>query len=99
VCFLPIYLFSILKLHHILFLEAFDKVDILLTVDVGDESWKGTVGVVTVILDEIPVDVKDAPTIVCGPPLMMKFVTQRLMEAGFKDENIFLSGQSLLFGS
>jgi len=67
------------------------KVDILLTVDVGDDSWKGSVGVVTVILDEIPVDTNDSPAIVCGPPLMMKFVTQRLVEAGFKHSNIFLS--------
>jgi len=66
-------------------------VDIVLTVDVGDETWKGRVGVVTVILDEIPVNVKTAPTIVCGPPLMMKFATQRLVEVGFKHENIFLS--------
>jgi sulfite reductase subunit B len=71
--------------------QNINKVDILLTVDVGDESWKGRVGVVTVILDEIPVDVNSAPTIVCGPPLMMKFATQRLVEAGFKQNNIYLS--------
>ncbi len=71
--------------------QKIDKVDILLTVDRGDDSWKGKVGVITVILDEIPVNVNSAPTIVCGPPLMMKFVTQRLVEAGFKDEHIYLS--------
>lgn len=68
-----------------------DKVDILITVDVGDPSWTGRVGVVTTILDAIPVDVKVAPTIVCGPPLMMKFTTQRLVQAGFADRNIYLS--------
>ncbi len=67
------------------------KVDILLTVDVGDDEWKGRVGVVTTILDEIPVDIKITPAIVCGPPLMMKFTTMRLVEAGFKDTNIYLS--------
>ncbi|OGC43115.1 hypothetical protein A2Y85_03550 [candidate division WOR-3 bacterium RBG_13_43_14] len=67
------------------------KLDWLLTVDVGDETWKGRFGVVTVILDEIPVNVKVAPAIVCGPPLMMKFVTQRLVEAGFQHEKIYLS--------
>jgi NAD(P)H-flavin reductase len=71
--------------------QKIDKVDILLTVDVGEESWKGRVGVVTVILDEIPVDVNNTPTIVCGPPLMMKFTTQRLVEAGFNHNNIYLS--------
>jgi NAD(P)H-flavin reductase len=71
-----------------------DGVDMLFTVDVGDDSWKGRVGVVTVILDEIPVDVASAPSIVCGPPIMMKFVTRRLVEAGFKHENIYLSMES-----
>jgi len=68
-----------------------NNVDLLLTVDIGDQSWTGRVGVVVTILDQIPVDVKVTPTIVCGPPLMMKFTTQRLLEAGFKDENIYLS--------
>lgn len=71
--------------------QKINGVDILLTCDVGDENWKGRVGVVTVTLDEIPVNVNTSPTIVCGPPLMMKFVTQRLIEAGFKHDNIFLS--------
>ncbi len=71
--------------------QKIDGVDILLVVERGDESWKGRLGVVTVILDEIPVDLNVSPTIVCGPPLMLKFVTQRLVEAGFKHENIYLS--------
>lgn len=74
--------------------NADGKVDLLLTVDVGDSSWKGRVGVVTVILDEIPVDVKKSPAVVCGPPVMMKFVTQRLLEAGFPGANIYLSMES-----
>lgn len=71
--------------------QKIENVDILITVDAGDETWKGRVGVVTTILDKIPVDVKTAPTIVCGPPLMMKFTTQRLVQAGFTDRNIYLS--------
>ena len=71
--------------------EKIKGVDIVLTVDVGDGSWHGNVGVVTVILDDIPVNVKTSPTVVCGPPLMMKFTTQRLVEAGFTASNIYLS--------
>jgi NAD(P)H-flavin reductase len=74
--------------------QKIGKVDMLFTVDVGDDSWDGRVGVVTVILDEIPVDVKVSPSVVCGPPIMMKFVTQRLVEAGFKHESIYLSMES-----
>ena len=71
--------------------QKIEKVDLLMTVDVGDETWKGRVGVVTTILDVIPVDVKVTPTILCGPPLMMRFTTQRLVQAGFVDRNIYLS--------
>lgn len=71
--------------------EKIKGVDIQLTVDAGDPSWKGHVGVVTTIMEDVPVDVKTTPSVVCGPPLMMKFATIRLVEAGFKHENIYLS--------
>ncbi len=74
--------------------NAHKKVDIELSVDVGDPSWNGKVGVVTVLLDEVPVDVKESPAVVCGPPIMMKFVTQKLLEAGFPGANIYLSMES-----
>ena len=66
-------------------------VDVDLSVDRGDASWTGKVGVVTVLLQEIPCDVKSSVAVVCGPPLMMKFTTMRLVEAGFPDESIYLS--------
>lgn len=71
--------------------QKLNKVDIVQTVDVGDDTWKGPVGVVTVILDKIPVDFKNSVAIVCGPPIMMKFVTLRLLDAGFASEDIYLS--------
>jgi len=67
------------------------KIDIVQTVDVGDETWKGPVGVVTVILEEIPVDFKNSVAVVCGPPIMMKFVTLKLLEKGFAPKDIYLS--------
>jgi NAD(P)H-flavin reductase len=74
--------------------KKIDRVDIECCCDVGDETWEGQVGVVTVLLEDIPVDVTVAPTIVCGPPIMLKFVTMRLLEVGFKPENIYLSMES-----
>ncbi len=71
--------------------QKMEKVDLELTVDVGDESWQGKVGVVTILLDEIPCDVNTACAVVCGPPLMMKFTLQKLLEKNFKEENIYLS--------
>lgn len=66
-------------------------VDVKQTVDRGDATWTGTVGVVTVLLEKIPCDVNTSVAVVCGPPLMMKFATLRLLEAGFPGESIYLS--------
>lgn len=67
------------------------KVDIDLSVDVSDEKWMKRVGVVTCLMDEIPCDEKTSVAVVCGPPIMMKFVNQRLLDAGFTPESIYLS--------
>jgi NAD(P)H-flavin reductase len=67
------------------------KVDIVTTVDVGDFTWKGNVGLVTTILKDLPIDLKKAISIVCGPPIMMKFVTLKLLDLGFKPQDIYLS--------
>jgi NAD(P)H-flavin reductase len=71
--------------------ERIPKVDIDLSVDVSDERWMRKVGVVTCLMDEIPCDTTSAVAVVCGPPVMMKFVTKRLLDAGFGGGNIYLS--------
>lgn len=68
-----------------------EKVKVLRTVDRGDESWTESVGVVTRLLDQIKIDVDRTVAVVCGPPIMMKFATIRLMERGFSDKDIYLS--------
>ncbi|MBF0510992.1 MAG: FAD/NAD(P)-binding protein [Candidatus Omnitrophica bacterium] len=65
--------------------------NIQLTVDKGDDTWKGNVGLVLNILDSVHIDYKTAIAIVCGPPVMMKFGTKKLLEMGFSDEHIYLS--------
>ncbi|MFH1889236.1 MAG: FAD/NAD(P)-binding protein [Candidatus Omnitrophota bacterium] len=67
------------------------KVDIVTTVDVGTPGWKGNVGLVTTILKDLPVNMKKAVSIVCGPPIMMKFVTLKLLDVGFNPRDIYLS--------
>jgi len=74
------------------------KVDLVTTVDVGnptcdvgDPAWKGNVGLVTTILKDLPVDLNNTISIVCGPPIMMKFVTLKLLDSGFKPKDIYLS--------
>jgi NAD(P)H-flavin reductase len=66
-------------------------VDIDITTDIGAEGWNGNVGLVTTILKKESVNINDAVAIVCGPPIMMKFVTFKLRDMGFKDTDIYLS--------
>ncbi len=68
-----------------------DDLDLRLTVDVGGSDWKGNVGLVTTILDDVDMDCQSGIAIVCGPPIMMKFVTKKLLDLGFKDNNLYLS--------
>jgi len=68
-----------------------EDLDFQITVDEGDKDWKGHVGLVTTILDGMALQPREAIAIVCGPPIMMKFSTLRLLELGFRDENIYLS--------
>jgi len=67
------------------------KVQTRITVDVGDPAWSGKVGIVTTILDDLPVGINQAVAIVCGPPIMMKFVTLKLLDSGFRPQDIYLS--------
>jgi NAD(P)H-flavin reductase len=66
-------------------------VDMALTVDMAAPGWSGKVGVVTVLLDGLGVDIPNAYAVSCGPEIMLKFVTLRLLELGFKPEHIYLS--------
>ena len=68
-------------------------IDVMLTVDEGDKSWKDNVGVVTTILekDKLQSDPKNGVAVVCGPPIMMKFGTLKLLELGYAKEDIYLS--------
>jgi sulfite reductase subunit B len=67
--------------------------DVKLTVDRKEkgDKWNDNVGLVTTILDKLPVDRKKAYVVVCGPPIMMKFSTQKLLAAGFRENHLFLS--------
>ncbi len=67
------------------------KTNVVLTVDSGTPAWKKNVGLITTILKKPDVDLNNSVSIVCGPPIMMKFVTMKLLDLGFKGSNIYLS--------
>ena len=72
-------------------LEKRDDIELLLTVDRGSEDWKGNIGVVTTLFDKIDVSAENTAAIVCGPPVMYKFVVKKLLDLKFRKNKIWLS--------
>lgn len=67
------------------------NVTILETVDLRDEGWSGPEGVITTLLPLVKMDVDNTIAVICGPPIMYKFVVIICMEAGLKEDRIYLS--------
>ncbi len=75
-------------------MESWSKrtdVQFLETVDQGDDCWNGNVGVVTTLIPKIEAKLKSAIILVCGPPVMYKFVLMSLHEYNLSCENIYLN--------
>jgi sulfhydrogenase subunit gamma (sulfur reductase) len=66
-------------------------VQMLETLDEGHEQWKGSVGVVTKLIAKVQTDLASAMILVCGPPIMYKFVLMTLADKKVPHENIFLN--------
>jgi len=70
---------------------ARDDVELYLTVDRGDESWTGNVGVITTLFPKIAVNPRSTVAVTVGPPVMYRFVLMEFLGKGIQDGNIFLS--------
>ena len=70
--------------------KLFD-VEVHITVDRADQSWKGNVGFAAQLLTYLELDKKNTVSMVCGPEMMMKFTIEDLLEKGLREENIYLS--------
>ncbi len=82
--------------------EKYPNVDVHLTIDEPYPGWQGTVGVVTVLLEDLPLlttanvdnlkfTPENAVACVCGPPIMLKFVNMALLDKGFDPNQIYHS--------
>jgi NAD(P)H-flavin reductase len=81
----------------ILFGEEFTEwqrhgIDLQLTVDQADDSWKGAVGFVTTLLERLPLtDPNNTEVLICGPEIMMQFCALSATTRGISDRSIWLS--------
>ena len=71
--------------------QARGDVEVHLTVDRGDENWKGNVGVITTLFPKIEVHARNTVAVPVGPPIMYRFVLMELLAKGIADGNIWLS--------
>jgi NAD(P)H-flavin reductase len=67
------------------------NVTVMETVDRADPSWKGHVGVITTLIPKISVDVSKTVAVICGPPIMYKFVILELDKIQFSRSRMYLS--------
>ncbi|NLD58747.1 MAG: hydrogenase [Clostridiales bacterium] len=63
-------------------------VDVHLTIDKPQEGWDGHVAFVPTYVRELGFDANKT-VLVCGPPIMIKFVLKALAELGFSKEQVF----------
>jgi len=68
-----------------------DDVECLVTVDQGNETWDGHVGVITTLCPEISIDPNNTIAATCGPPIMYRFVLMELLDKGIPETQIYLS--------
>ena len=65
-----------------------NNVNVHLTIDRAQEGWDGHVAFVPTYVKELGFD-PNKTVLVCGPPIMIKFVLQALTELGFEKTQIY----------
>jgi NAD(P)H-flavin reductase len=68
-----------------------DDIDLNVTVDKGDTTWKGREGFVPTVCKEVAPSKENAVTVICGPPIMIRFTLPVFFDLGFSKENIITS--------
>lgn len=72
-------------------LRARFDLEVEVTVDSAQPSWRGNVGPVTVLLPGASFDPDNTTALVCGPEIMMHFTCKELIGHGVPIDQIFIS--------
>lgn len=66
--------------------------NVIQTVDRGNDAWTGGVGVVTTVLDRIWLrNATETIVMTCGPEVMMTYAIKMALDRGIPSESVFLS--------
>jgi NAD(P)H-flavin reductase len=66
-------------------------IDVVPTVDEGDATWSGRVGLVTDLFADLTIDPVQAAVLCCGPDPMMTAVARAAAAIGIDPRNVFVS--------
>lgn len=67
-----------------------DDFQVLVTVDRGDPTWHGPVGVVTELFPRCRFEPRRAVGLMCGPEVMMRFTVRELLRRGVPEGRLYL---------
>lgn len=68
-----------------------DDIEFHETVDRGDATWKGNVGVITTLFPKITIDPRKTACIIVGPPIMYRFAIMEAKKRDIADDHLYLS--------
>ncbi len=68
-----------------------DDIDLDIIVEHPDAAWSGPVGLITELIGKLKINPASTFAIVCGPPVMFKFVCTQLSEMGVPMRRMFVS--------
>lgn len=71
---------------------AESEMDVQVTVDRPDSEWQSDIGVVTALLNRLPLrNPQNTVLMTCGPEVMMYYTAQAATERGLRGDSIYLS--------
>ncbi|MCP4708938.1 MAG: oxidoreductase, partial [Planctomycetes bacterium] len=71
--------------------ERVNHLNLMTIVEKADENWKGKTGLITELFNDIEIKPDKTFAIVCGPPVMFKFVCSHLDGLGMPMNRMFVS--------
>ena len=66
-------------------------IEVKTTVDVGDVTWQGHIGVVPLLFDQLKLSPGQTRILTCGPEIMMRFVVFEGLARGVSRDDMFVS--------
>lgn len=88
-------LYGVKKAEDLLFKDKLKKwqkkINVMLCAEEIDKNWEGETGTITDLYCDIKTNPEKTIVIMCGPPIMYKFVVKKLVKLKIKPEQIYVS--------